>query len=83
MAQLTLRTFNGHQVAIDLYLNAGWNRDGETSNTSHSSLPFSSNRLPDVGENFAAHTLLRSLLISEQARGGGQNSGTETTQNPR
>ena len=28
VAQLTLGTFNGHQVAIDLYLNAGWNRDG-------------------------------------------------------
>ena len=33
VGELALRALNGDQVAIDLNLNAGGNRDGETSNT--------------------------------------------------
>ena len=68
VGELALRALNGDQVAIDLNLNAGGNRDGETSRRDiilFLSLP---NRLPDVSDDFAAHALLRCLLVSEQTR---------------
>src|SRR6478735_1741303 len=70
--QLALGALDRDGLAVDGHVDARRHGDRKSSNTRHVCAP----PLPDVGEDFPAHTLLGRLLVSQQAGRRGNDGHT-------